>query len=133
MGWVGSEGPVRNYLDPAPTEELKKAERETGSSSEVKEAALTRPPRGLENGELSRTLLMALFCSAASGLVVGRTSSALMILSLMKTCSGGGVGMHRMKAPRGMGTKPRASEMPHSRPWMRVTWKAGPPTNMMRA
>ena len=54
---------------------------------------------------------MALFSSAASGLVVGRISSALMIPSLMKTHSSGGAGMHRMKAPRGMETKPRASDL----------------------
>jgi hypothetical protein len=37
-----------------------------------------------------------------------------------------------MRAPRGMETKPKAREMPHSRPLIRVTWNAAPPTNTMR-
>ena len=99
----------------------------------IEEETLTRPPQRLENTDkLSRTLAMAAFHSGASGLVARRTLSGFMILSLMKMCSSGGVGMHRMKAPRGTGTKPRASEMPHSWPWMRVTWKAAPPTDTMR-
>ena len=99
----------------------------------MKEEALTRPPRRLENNDkLSRTLVIAAFHSAVSGLSVGRTSVALNILSLMKARSSGGVGMHRIRTPRGMETKPRASEIPHSRPGMVVTWKAAPPTNTMR-
>jgi len=97
----------------------------------TKEEALTRPPRRRENNvKLSRTLVMASFHPA--GLSVGRTSSALIILILMKARSSGGVGMHRMRTPRGMEMNPRASEIPHSRPWRGVTWKATPPTNAMR-
>jgi len=82
----------------------------------MKDEALTRPPRRRENSDkLSRTLVMAEFHSAVSGLSVGRTLSALMILILMNARSSGGVGMHRMRTPRGIETKPRASEIPHSR------------------
>jgi hypothetical protein len=98
----------------------------------MKEEALTRPPRRRENNDkLSRTLVMAAFHSTVSGLVVGR-SSALIIFSLMKARSNGGVGRHRMRIPRGMEMKPRANEMSHSRLGIGVTWKAAPPTNTMR-
>ena len=79
----------------------------------MKAEELTRPPRSLENSDrLSRTLTIAAFHSMASGLVVGRTSSALMILSLMNKRSSGGVGMYRIRTPRGIETKPSANEMP---------------------
>ena len=82
----------------------------------MNDEALTRPPRRLENSDrLSRTLVMAEFHSAVSGLSVGRTLSGFMILSLTNARSSGGVGTHRMRTPRGMETKPRASEIPHSR------------------
>ena len=82
----------------------------------MKDEALTRPPRRLENSDkLSRTLVMAEFHSAVSGLSVGRTFSAFMILILMNAFSSGGVGMHRIRTPRGIETKPRANEIPHSR------------------
>ena len=99
----------------------------------MKDEALKRLPRRRENNDkLSRTFVMAAFHSAVSGLVVGRTSSDLIILSLMKARSSGGVGMHRMRIPRGIETKPRANKIPHSRPGIRVTWKAAPPMNTMR-
>ena len=99
----------------------------------TKGEALTRPPRSLENKDkLSRTLVMASFHSAAPGLSVGRSSSGLMIFSLMKMRSSGGVGTHRIRIPRGIDTKPRASEIPHSRPGMGVTPNAAPPTNTIR-
>ena len=95
--------------------------------------ALTRPPRSLENKDrLSRTLTIAGFQSMTSGLVVGRRWSGLMSRILMKARSSGGVGMHRMRTPRGRATTPSASEIPHSRPGMRVTWKAAPPMKTMR-
>lgn len=93
----------------------------------------TRPPRTFENSpRLSRTRLMAEFHSPAPGLIVGSTSGLGSRCNRMKSLSKGALGMYRTRAPRGIETTPRASEMPHSRPPMRVTWKAAPPTKTMR-
>jgi len=71
-----------------------------------------RPARRLENNdESSQTMEMASFRLVVSCLVVGRTASGLMILSLMKGHSSGGVGMHRMRTLGGIDMKPSASEV----------------------
>lgn len=91
------------------------------------------PPRSLEgDNELFRALAMVSLHSAVSGLLVGRSSLSSMIPSLIKARSSGGVGIHRIRTPRGIGTKPIASEIPHSRPGMGVTWNAAPPTKTIR-
>lgn len=84
-----------------------------------------------KNDKLSWILVMVSFHSAVLGLVVGRTSPAPIILNLVKACSSR-VGMHQMRALRGIKTKPRASKIPHSWLVMWVIWKAAPLMNTMR-
>jgi hypothetical protein len=97
----------------------------------TKEEPCTRPPRKLANiDKLSRTRSITGFHS--SGRLVGRTSGLDIKPTLMKRRSNGAVGNNRIRAPRGMETRPSARETPHSRPPMRVTWNAAPPMNTIR-
>jgi hypothetical protein len=90
-----------------------------------------RPPRRFAKvARLSRTSSIAWFHSA-SGFMVGSASGLGRSLTKMNNRSKGLFGKRRMRAPKGIDTKPRASEIPHSRPSMRVTWKAAPPINTM--
>ena len=89
------------------------------------------PRRFAKVARLSRTSSIASFHSA-SGLMVGRASGLGRSLKKTNNRSKGLFGKRRMKAPRGIDTAPRASEIPHSRPPMVVTWKAAPPTNTTR-
>lgn len=98
----------------------------------TKEDDRTRPPRTLANiPRLSRTMVIAEFHSV-SGRVVGSTSGLCNRCSLMNSRSNGLLGKQRTSAPIGIETTPRASEIPHSRPPMRVTWNAAPPTKTIR-
>ena len=86
----------------------------------------TWPPRTLTNiPKLSRTMVMAEFHSAF-GLEVGSTSGFCSRWSLMNRHLNGMLGKRWTIMPIGMETTPRAGDMPHSRPPMRVTWKAAP-------
>ena len=99
----------------------------------MKEEALTHPSRRQENNDmLSRTPVMARFHPAVSGLSVGRIPSLFMILSSVKVRLSSVVGIHRMRAPREMETRPRASEIRRSRPGRVVTWKAAWPSKAGR-
>lgn len=92
-----------------------------------------RPPRRLANVlRLSRTREMAPFQPSVSGRIVGNTSFCPSKPNFLKTFSKWRFGMQRIAAPQGMETNPRAREMPQSRPPMRVTWNAAPPTKTIR-
>lgn len=92
----------------------------------------TRPPRTLANiPRLSRTRLIAKFHSPL-GRVVGSISGFGSRCILINSLSNGAFGIRRIRAPRGIETTPRASDIPHSRPLMRVTWKAAPPTKTIK-
>ena len=94
---------------------------------------LKRPPRMFAKvPRLSRTAEIAPPHPPSSELTVGRTSCFPIILVNLKKVTKGPLGMQRMIAPHGMDTKPTASEMPHSRPPMRTTWNAAPPTNTIK-
>lgn len=128
---------VRPLHGTRPHNETYSATRDSGAMGALRlfptyEEARMRPPRTCENVlRLSRTSRIAEFHSAC-GVVVGSTSGFGMRRILMNNRSMGPLGMQRMRAPRGIETKPRATPMPHSRPPMRVTWNAAPPTNTMR-
>lgn len=95
----------------------------------TKEEDLRRPPR-----RLAKVLKLSLISPTApfqplSSDLVGRTSLGSLIKRMnLKKCKNGSVGMSLMRTPHGMETNPSANEMPHSRPPIRVTWNAAPPT-----
>ena len=99
----------------------------------TKEEDLTRPPRIFAKvRRLSRTMEIAPPHPSFSGLTVGRTSGSFISLVNLKKVSNGPLGMQRITAPHGMDTKPKANDMPHSRPPIRTTWNAAPPTNTIK-
>ena len=115
---------------PMRSSELRRAERLLITN----EDDLKRPPRRLANVlRLSRTILIAPLHPSWSTRAVGSTSlGSSTSLTNLNNFSKGFVGIKRMTAPQGIDTKPSARDMPHSRPPIRVTWKAAPPTNTIR-
>ena len=62
----------------------------------------------------------------------GNSFGSCISFSLISKSSSGLVGNHRVIKPSGHETKPATIEMPQSRPLIRLTLKAAPPTKMIK-